>query len=54
MTTVRKRKYKSGKEVWFADFIVRGKRYRPVIEANNKLLRWQGNWKMISSTKDTI
>jgi integrase len=36
MTTVRKRKYKSGKEVWFADFIVRGKRYRPVIEAKNK------------------
>jgi integrase len=36
MATVRKRKYKSGKEVWFADFIVRGKRYRPVIEAKNK------------------
>lgn len=36
MAIVRKRKYKSGKEVWFADFIVRGKRYRPVIEAKNK------------------
>ena len=36
MLKVRKRKYKSGKEAWYADFIVRGKRYRPVLEANNK------------------
>lgn len=36
MLKVRKRKYKSGKEAWYADFIVRGKRYRSVLEANNK------------------
>lgn len=36
MLKVRKRKYKSGKVAWYADFTVRGKRYRPVLEAANK------------------
>ena len=38
MLTVRKRKYRSGKKAWYADFTVRGTRYRVALNASNKAL----------------